>query len=108
MGPVLTTLSSVQCPHGGRAVLTTSNASTHAAANMLLESDTHTVVGCGFFIGNTYSPCLSISWAAGATALSIGGTPVLVKSSVGTCKSGSGLVQGVAVVASSQLPVTAA
>ncbi len=107
MGPVLTTLSSVQCPHGGRAVLTTSNASTHAAANMLLESDTHTVVGCGFFIGSSYSPCRTIAWTAGATSLSVGGTPVLVKSSVGTCKNGGGVVQGVAVVASSQIPVTA-
>ena len=107
MGPVLTTLSSVQCPHGGRALLTTSNASSHAAANMLLESDTHAVVGCGFFIGPKYSPCLTIAWAAGATALSVGGTPVLVKSSIGTCKNDSGAVQGVALVASTQLPVSA-
>ena len=108
-GSALTTLSSVQCPHGGRAVLTTSN--THASAGpgaqVLLETDTHAVVACSFYNGSTYSPCLTIEWSAGASAVSVNDTAVLVKSSVGQCKNGSGVVQGVAVVASTQLPVTA-
>ena len=48
-GRALTTFSSVQRPHGGRAVLTTTN--THRrrpAPRMLLETDIHTVVGCTF------------------------------------------------------------
>jgi hypothetical protein len=106
-GGALTTLSSIQCPHGGRAVLITSNAHASAGAHMLLESDTHTVVGCSFYNGATYSPCVTIMWSAGASALSVGGAAVLVKSSVGQCKNGSGVVQGVAVVGSTQLPVSA-
>ena len=39
--------------------------------------------------------------------MSVNGTAVLVKSSVGQCKSGGGVVQGVALVGSTQLPVTA-
>ena len=109
MAATLTTQSSVQCPHGGRAVLTTSNSRSSAGpgAHMLLETDTHAIVGCSFYNGSTYSPCLTIAWSAGASAMYVRGTAVLVKSSVGTCKSGGGVVQGVAVVGSTQLPVSA-
>jgi len=101
----LTTTSSVQCPHGGRAILTTSNTSSQAGTPMLLESDTHPVVGCSFFAGSNYSPCLTIEWSAGASALTIGGTKVLLKTSVGKCKAGTGAIQGVAIIASTQTPV---
>jgi hypothetical protein len=108
-GAALTTLSSIQCPHGGSALLTTSNAHASAGpgARMLLETDTHAIVGCPFYNGASYSPCVSISWSAGASALSVQGTAVLVKSSVGQCKNPSGVVQGVAMVGSTQLPVSA-
>ena len=105
MGPTLTTTSSVQCPHGGRAVLATSNTTTSAGAAMLLESDVHTVVGCPFYNGGSYSPCLTVEWAAGASALRIGGTKVLLKTSVGTCKNGAGAIQGTAIVTATQTPV---
>lgn len=108
-GGALTTLSTVRCPHGGPAVLTTTN--THVVAGpgapVLLETDIHAIVGCPFYNGSTYSPCLTMEWSAGATAMRVNGTAVLVTSSVGQCKNGSGVVQGVAVVASTQLPVTA-
>jgi hypothetical protein len=74
---------------------------------MLLESDVHSIAGCSFFAGSKYSPCLTIEWAAGASALSVKGTKVLVKSSVGTCKNDGGAIQGTAVVASTQTPVSA-
>jgi hypothetical protein len=105
-GTALTTASSVQCPHGGRAILTTANTVSTAGAAMLLESDVHSVVGCVFFIGLEYSPCLTIEWKAGANALTVNGKNVLVKSSIGTCKNGA-LIQGIALIASTQLPVTA-
>jgi hypothetical protein len=106
-GTALTTASSVQCPHGGRAVLRTSNTTSAAGTPMLLETDVHDVFGCGFFQGSTYSPCRKIEWSAGASALTVGGTKVLVKSSVGKCKNGSGAVQGVAIIASTQTAVSA-
>ena len=74
---------------------------------MLLESDTHTIVGCAFYDGSSYSPCLTMEWSAGASAMRVNGTAVLVTSSVGQCKNGGGVVQGVGVVASTQLSVTA-
>lgn len=105
-GTALTTASSIMCPHGGRAVLVTSNRVATAGAAILLESDIHSVVGCPFYNGASYSPCLTIEWKAGASALTVNGTRVLVKSSIGTCKNGP-LVQGVALITSTQLPVTA-
>lgn len=106
-GTVLTTTSSVQCPHGGRAILTTANTTSSAGTAMLLETDVHSIVGCSFFQGTNYSPCLTIAWSAGAGAVTVGGTSVLVKSSIGQCKNASGVVQGVAIIASTQTPVTA-
>ena len=105
-GTALTTASSVQCPHLGRAILTTSNTVATAGAAMLLESDVHSVVGCTFYNGSNYSPCLTIEWKAGANALTVNGKKVLVKSSIGTCKNGA-LIQGIALITSTQLPVTA-
>lgn len=60
-GTALTTISSVQCPHGGRAILTTSNTTSSAGTLMLLETDIHTVAGCGYWQGSNYSPCLTIT-----------------------------------------------
>ena len=106
-GTVLTTTSSIQCPHGGRAILSTSDTTTSARAPMLLETDIHTVAGCSFYQGTNYSPCVTIAWSAGAGAVTVGGTKVLVKSSIGQCKNAGGVVQGVAIIASTQTAVTA-
>ncbi|MFT3692976.1 MAG: hypothetical protein QM831_07535 [Kofleriaceae bacterium] len=101
-GPVLTTASTITCTHGGRAVLTTPNRVSLAGAPILLESDIHTVVGC-----TLNSPCVTITWQAGANAVTIGGKRALVKTSIGQCKNGGGGTQGVALIASTQLPVSA-
>lgn len=101
-GPLLTTSSKIQCPHGGRAFLTTSNRTTSAGARILLESDVHQVVGCPFTVGSKYQPCVTIAWSAGASAVSIGGEKALVKSSIGKCKNAEGAVQGVAIVGQTQ------
>ena len=54
-GGVLTTASTILCPHGGIAVLTTANARvTAGGAPVLLESDIHTVAGCPFEIGRAH------------------------------------------------------
>lgn len=105
-GTALTTASSIMCQHGGQAVLKTSNSVATAGAAILLESDVHDVIGCPFYNGSNYSPCLTIEWKAGANAVTVNGTKVLVKSSIGTCKNGQ-IIQGVALINSTQLPVTA-
>jgi len=102
LGACLTTASKVMCPHGGHAVLTTTNPGTSAGALMLLESDVHPIVGCPFTIGAKPSPCVTIKWTAGAGALTANGARVLVASSVGQCRTAEGVVQGVAIIASTQ------
>ena len=111
-GGVLTTASTVMCPHGGSAVLTTSNARL-TVANMpaLLQTDVHSVAGCPFQIpvgaGTKPSPCIRIEWQGGTTKLTVGGPGVLVQSSVGICYSPEGAPQGTAIVANAS-PKTSA
>ncbi|MEJ7603340.1 MAG: hypothetical protein WKG01_35965 [Kofleriaceae bacterium] len=102
----LTVRSTVQCMHGGTVILRTANTTSSAGAAMLLESDVHDVIGCGFFAGSTYSPCRTVEWSAGARALRVGGTKVLVKTSVGVCKNAGGAIQGTARVNATQTSVS--
>jgi hypothetical protein len=102
-GNILTTDSTIQCPHGGKASLMTSNAKTSAGAQALLETDKHTVSGCLFTLpGPKPSPCMRIEWSAGASKVTVNGTAVLVESSVGKCLSPEGSPQGVATVVNTQ------
>jgi Domain of unknown function (DUF4280) len=106
-GYVLTSASTIQCTHGGSASVSPSNTKVTADGSpILVESDTHTVAGCPFMKGNTPSPCTEIAWSAGASKVTINGTAVLVKSSVGQCKA-SGAVQGTAIIANTQSKVQA-
>ncbi len=104
-GNILTTTSTIMCTHGGQATLTTTNTRVTTGAQALLETDTHTVVGCPFSVGSKYSPCVRIEWSAGASSVSVGNTPVLIKSSIGTCYNAENVVQGLATVVNSQLRV---
>src|SRR5688500_1880946 len=103
-GHILTITSMITCTHGGQAVLTTSNTKVKIdGAAALLESDIHSVAGCPFTVpGPKPQPCVRIEWTAGATQCKVGGTAVLVRSSVGKCISAEGAVQGVAIIAMTQ------
>jgi hypothetical protein len=111
-GNILTATSTVLCPHGGQAILTTANSKLMVDnAPALLESDVHAVAGCPFQIpigtGTKPSPCIRIEWAGGATSVTVNGTGVLVKSSVGKCLSPEGAPQGVALIVNTQMKTTA-
>jgi hypothetical protein len=102
MIPILTTTSTVMCPHGGQALLLTSNTDALIdGAPALLLTDVHPVVGCTF-TPVAYSPCVSIRWLSGATQASVRGVPVLLQSSVGLCQNAAQAPQGVAIVAQVQ------
>jgi hypothetical protein len=106
-GEILTTTSTVSCPHGGSAVLMTTNVRTRVAgAFALLESDVHLIVSCPFTVGTKYSPCVRIEWSGGATQVRAAAA-VLVRSSVGKCLNGEGAAQGAAVIAAMQSKGTA-
>ncbi len=103
-GNVLNTSSLIMCPHGGQAVLFTTNTKVFAqGAPALLESDIHPVVGCPFTVGPKYSPCIRIEWAGGTARSTADGTPELNQTSVGTCFNAEGATQGVAIIVSTQI-----
>lgn len=94
--------------HGGTVILTTSNTKLMVDNSpALLESDVHTIVGCSFFMGTKYSPCVRLEWSGGAAKATSSETKVLVRSSIGKCYSGEGATQGVAIVAMTQMKTTA-
>jgi hypothetical protein len=99
----LTTSSTLICPHGGRALLTTANRAVFAdGSKVLLESDVHPVTGCPFIVGNRHSPCVRIEWQSGTGRVSIDRTATLVVTSIGQCLNAAGGVQGVATVVNTQ------
>lgn len=107
-GDILTTASTIMCPHGGRAILITKNGRDFAAgAPVLLKTDVHSVVGCPFYRGDTYSPCVRIEWSAGANTVTVHEIPVLVKASIGKCFNPNGAPQGVATIINTQRKASA-
>ena len=97
--PILTTASTLQCPHAGSVTLSTSNSiATAENAPMLLVTDMHTVSGCPFQVpaGPTTKPqpCVTVRWLVGATQTKVNGTPVLLETSVGLCLSAEQIPQG--------------
>lgn len=96
---ILTTASTLMCPHGGQVQLSSSNSQANIQGSpALLLSDRHTVSGCPFQIpvgpGTKPQPCVSVQWLVGATQTRVGGVPVLLQSSVGLCLSAEQIPQG--------------
>ena len=94
--PILTTNSTLSCPHGGTVNLQTSNVDMKIQdAPALLVTDVHTVAGCPFTLpGPTSSPCVTVRWSVGATQTNVHGTAVLLQNSVGLCYSALQAPQG--------------
>jgi hypothetical protein len=96
--PILTTTSTVMCPHGGMALLITSNTEAQIdGAFALLLTDVHPIVGCPF-APVAPSPCVSIRWVTGAVQTKLHEVPVLLQTSVGLCLNAAQAPQGPAVV----------
>lgn len=97
------------CTHGASAVLFTSNTGVNVDnAPALLETDIHPVAGCPFTLpGPKPSPCVRIEWTAGAEMCKANGTKVLVQSSIGKCMSAEGAMQGIAIIAQTQMKTQA-
>jgi hypothetical protein len=103
MVPILTTTSTILCPHAGMAALVTSNTIALVdGAPALLETDVHPIAGCAFAPGGVYTPCVLIRWSAGATMTRVQGIPVLLQTSVGLCYNAAQAPQGVAIIAQTQ------
>jgi hypothetical protein len=101
MIPILTTLSSALCPHGGTVMLgTTADAICQIDGGFaLLLTDVHPVAGCPFLKpGAIPSPCVTVRWLTGATQTKVNQTPVLLQTSSGLCFSAEQIPQGPPVI----------
>jgi hypothetical protein len=97
----------IQCPHGGIATVIPSNIRVKVGGGFaILKTDTMIIAGCPFMIGPTPSPCISIQWLNEAKRVKVQGTPVLLESSIGLCKSAANAPQGTAIIQGVQRRVT--
>lgn len=96
----------ISCPHGGRA-LSTSTAATGSAvridgAPVVTAVDLFTVSGCPHSLGHRPQPCTTIRWTPHThnDAVRIDGVPVLLDTTAAMCFSAGLVPQGPPVVAS--------
>jgi hypothetical protein len=98
VGALLTTASTLQCPHGGSVTIASTNAKATASAPLALSTDTFTIAGCPFQIpapsGTVPHPCVKVQWTKASMRTTVGGTPTLAQDSVGLCLAADQAPQG--------------
>jgi len=106
MAFLLEAATQIACPHGGQGVATPANQRvTLGGSPALVVSDQVTIAGCSFNVSGAPSPCLQVKWLAPANRVKVGGTPVLLSSSVGLCVNAAGAPQGPATLSGFQTKV---
>jgi hypothetical protein len=107
MPGLLTTASSMMCPHGGTVMATPTNACVQAGgAPALNVNDTFMVVGCAFNVGGVPSPCATVQWIQGAAKSTRNGAATLTLSSQGLCLAATQAPQGPVTVSGAQAQVS--
>jgi hypothetical protein len=108
-GNSLTTMSALQCPHGGTVQIMSANTRVKAdGAPLALSNDTYVVVGCPFQIPATPpipSPCVKVLWVVSDLRVNVNGSATLSQSSTGLCLSAAQVPQGPVMVVNTQMRV---
>jgi hypothetical protein len=98
MGALLTTSSTLQCPHGGSVSISSSNTKVSASAALALATDTFTISGCPFQIpvgvGTVPHPCVRVQWVVTNMKCNVDNQPTLSQSSQGLCLAADQAPQG--------------
>ncbi len=102
MPALLTTASTMMCPHGGTVTALPGQTRATAGAPILRGSDTFLIAGCPFSIGPNYSPCVTVQWVQTATRVQAGGNFVLNEDSVGLCLAATQAPQGTVLILQTQ------
>jgi hypothetical protein len=102
MPALLTTASSMMCPHGGTVTATPGSTKASAGAPVLRGSDSFVIAGCTFNVSGVAHPCVSVNWIVTATRVKHGGALVLNEASVGLCVAGDQAPQGTVLITSAQ------
>ena len=100
---LLNSQSVIMCPHGGTVshVPTSYTSFRVDGRRPMLITDIYLVVGCPNYMYGP-SPCTTVTWLNGTVNLLVLGKPLLTIASVGLCQSGSGIMQGPAIVTYTQ------
>lgn len=111
-GQLLTTQSTLMCPHGGTVSIVSSNVNAKGSdAPLALATDTFTIAGCPFQIpvgtGTVPHPCLSVQWIMPNTRTMVNQTPTLSTGSVGLCLASDQVPQGPVTISQTQAKASA-
>jgi hypothetical protein len=108
-GKSLNLNSTLECPHGGKVVITSTNVQTSGgSAKLVTNTDQFKIVGCPFQIPTTPpipSPCISILWLIADGQVRVKGSFTLGQSSIGLCLSSLQIPQGAVVIKNTQTDV---
>lgn len=85
MPALLTTASTLMCPHGG--AVTGSPGATKATVDgaVLRATDSFSIAGCTFNVAGAPQPCTTVQWVLTAQRVKHAGALVLTEASVGLC-----------------------
>ena len=101
MPALLTTASTLMCPHGGTVIASPGSTRAQAGAPILTATDSFTIAGCTFAPSSPH-PCMTVQWILPAMRVKHGGNPVLNESSVGLCLAADQAPQGTVLIAATQ------
>lgn len=108
-GQTLTTLATLQCPHGGTVQIITTNVRTKAnGAPIVTTADTFIITGCPFQIPAPTpipSPCVTVRWLVPDLRAKVNGNPTLSMGSTGLCLSAQQVPQGPVIIVNAQARV---
>jgi hypothetical protein len=104
MPELITTGSTLQCPHGGTVTGVPGATQATADAIVLRATDTFTIAGCPFVVAGVASPCLTVQWVSFASKVQHASDFVLTSASVGLCVGAA--PQGPVVVSATQAVVS--
>ena len=91
---LLTTASTLQCPHGGTVSIVSANTKAQAGAALALASDTFTIAGCSFSLPSGQHPCMKVQWLKTNMKTTVNGQPTLSQDSSGLCLAADQAPQG--------------
>jgi hypothetical protein len=95
MPNLLTTSSTMTCPHGGTVTATSANTKVKVGGDFALRaSDTFLIAGCAFVLGPLPHPCVQVQWVQPDVQSQVVGDFTLSEQSVGLCVAADQAVQG--------------
>jgi hypothetical protein len=104
MPALLTTASTLMCPHGGTVIGSPGSTKAKADAVILRATDSFSIAGCTFNVSGVPQPCATVQWVVTAQKVKHGGDFVLTEASVGLCLGPA--PQGTVLVSATQAKVS--